>query len=37
MVNYLYDLNKISQRATQFSKKSTIAVSSEVKALVRRA
>ncbi len=37
MVNYLYDLNKISQRATQFSKKSTIAASSEVKALVRRA
>ncbi len=36
MVNYLYDLNKISQRATQFSKKSTIAASSEVKALVRR-
>lgn len=37
MVNYLYDLNKISQRATQFSTKNTIAASSEVKALVRRA
>ena len=37
MVNYLYDLNKISQRATQFSKRSTIAAASDVKALVRRA
>lgn len=37
MVNYLYDLKKISQRATQFSKKNTIAASPDVKALVRRA
>ena len=37
MVNYLYDLNKISQRATQFSKNNTIAASSDVKAMVRRA
>ncbi|MEL7149523.1 MAG: malonyl-CoA decarboxylase [Pseudomonadota bacterium] len=37
MVNYLYDLNKITQRATQFSTKNTIAASSEVKTLVRRA
>lgn len=37
MVNYLYDLNKVSQRATQFSKKGTVAASPEVRALVRRA
>lgn len=37
MVNYLYDLNRISQRATQFSKNNTIAASSDVKAMVRRA
>ncbi|MCG6883806.1 MAG: malonyl-CoA decarboxylase [Silicimonas sp.] len=37
MVNYLYDLNRITQRATQFSKTNDIAASSEVKGLVRRA
>ncbi len=37
MVNYLYDLNRISQRATQFSKNNTIAAASDVKALARRA
>lgn len=36
MVNYLYDLGRISQRATQFSKNNTIAASSEVKTMVRR-
>lgn len=37
MVNYLYDLNRISQRATQFSKNNDIAASGDVKALARRA
>lgn len=36
MVNYLYDLNRISQRATQFSKKNTIAAASDVKSMARR-
>ena len=36
MVNYLYDLGRISQRATQFSKNNTIAASSDVKALAKR-
>ncbi|MEM6387378.1 MAG: malonyl-CoA decarboxylase [Pseudomonadota bacterium] len=37
MVNYLYDMNRISQRAIQFSKSRSIAASADVKALVRRA
>ena len=36
MVNYLYDLAKISQRATQFSKQNDIAASAEIKGMVRR-
>ncbi len=37
MVNYLYDLGRISQRATQFSKNNEIAASSDVKTASRRA
>ena len=37
MVNYLYDLNRISQRATQFSRNNTVAAASDIKALARRA
>ena len=37
MVNYLYDLKRISQRATQFSKDNAIAASSDVKSLERKA
>jgi len=36
MVNYLYDLGRISQRAARFSKNNTIAAASHVKAMVRR-
>ncbi len=37
MVNYLYDLGRISQRATQFSQRHEIAASTEIKGLVKRA
>lgn len=37
MVNYLYDLSRISQRATQFSKHHEIAMSPAIKGLARRA
>ena len=37
MVNYLYDLSRISQRATQFSKSNTIASTNEMKSLAKRA
>ncbi|NNE78762.1 MAG: malonyl-CoA decarboxylase [Silicimonas sp.] len=37
MVNYRYDLGRISQRATQYSKSNTIAASSDTKALAKRA
>ncbi|MEM7752487.1 MAG: malonyl-CoA decarboxylase [Pseudomonadota bacterium] len=37
MVNYLYDLSRISQRATQHSKNNTIAAASDVKSMVRKA
>ncbi len=36
MVNYLYDLSRISRRAARFSKNDTIAAASQVKAMVRR-
>ena len=36
MVNYLYDLNRISERATQFSKSNSIAAANDVKAMSRR-
>jgi len=37
MVNYLYDLSRISRNATQFSKGNNIAASNGIKAMVRRA
>ncbi len=37
MVNYLYDLNRISQNAVQFSKDQTVAASGAVRAMARRA
>lgn len=37
MVNYHYDLSRISQRATQFSKANTIAATSDMKSMAKRA